>query len=66
MVWENMNGIMDNPMRATGKMGKRMALEFGDRQMVIVIKANGQVVDNMDKELINTKQVFSKDNFRRV
>lgn len=66
MGWGNMNGIMDNLMREAGKMGKKVVLEFGDPQMEIVMRDNGQMADKMGKECISIKQALSKDNFCRV
>jgi hypothetical protein len=50
-----MNGIMDNPMKVIGKMEKNKDMEYGDRQMEIVMKDNGQTEDKMEKGHINIK-----------
>ena len=52
MVWENLDGIMDNIIQVNGVKIKNTALEFGDRLTKIYIWANGLMEKFMGMEFI--------------
>lgn len=44
---ENLFGIMDRFSKESGRMVRRMASGFGNRQKVTTMKGNGLIIDRM-------------------
>lgn len=59
MEKENLYGTIYKPLRANGEMGKRTALDCGDLLVEIITKANGKIIDKMDKDIMFISEVQS-------
>lgn len=57
---EHMSGIMDNFTKETGRMAKRMDMEFGNLPTEIVMWVIGSMDANKEKEPTAIKPVFTK------
>ena len=59
-----LGGIMDKYFKAYGKMELKMDMEYGDHLKEIIIKDNGEIIDSMEMDFLNTKIVHIKDNLK--
>lgn len=59
---EHLNGTMEKCLKDSGKMERKMVLEYGDRLEVIFTKEIGCSIDNMEKVLSIIEQAPTEEN----
>lgn len=52
MARGNLFGLMVNNLMAIGKKERKMGLEFGNRQKVIIMKGNGNKIGRVEEDII--------------
>lgn len=53
---ENLFGTMERNLKDNGKIIKNRALEFGNPRREIIMKEIGQIIGNLEKGFLNTRE----------
>lgn len=64
LAMEYLDGIMDSIFKEIGITVWKMALVFGDPQKEIIIKDNGNKINNRVKDYFGIEQVLIGDNLK--